>query len=382
MENKRMKKCKSIGILVDNLAIGGLQRVVTIIGEQLAKNNNLYYFILNPKESLTFYPIIKSKALYIREPPLMKAQAYAFIIYLKIKTKLSPESNIFNLSARYKRLKKALMQEQIDTLIIAENSFLMTDRLKKDFPNLKIIIWCHNTFDVYFNNYYKSYQPRFIQAMKIADKIVVLTESDRQSYGKFSNKVICITNPLTLDNNGKVANLDEKIISISCRYKIKHKGLDYLAQIAKELPDDWRIAIAGTGTKNEINELIKLIDEAGVKNKFLLRGPISGTELLNHYQDSSIYVMTSRWEGFGLVLTEAMNFGLPIISFENSGPNEILRNGKDGILIKQGDIEDFSKQLIRLINSKKLREEYSIKSLERVKDFKFDNITEKWEDIL
>lgn len=65
--------------------------------------------------------------------------------------------------------------------------------------------------------------------------------------------------------------------------------------------------------------------------------------------------MTSRWEGFGLVLTEAMSFGLPIIAFENSGSNEVLDNGKYGIVVEQGNVEEFSRELNRMISDYDLR---------------------------
>ena len=92
--------------------------------------------------------------------------------------------------------------------------------------------------------------------------------------------------------------------------------------------------------------------------------------------------MTSRWEGFGLVLTEAMSFGLPIISFDNSGANEVLDNGKYGLLVEQGNVENFSKELNRMISSYELRKEYSQKSLERIIDFDIEHIIKQWDDIL
>ena len=83
--------------------------------------------------------------------------------------------------------------------------------------------------------------------------------------------------------------------------------------------------------------------------------------LSSHYINSSIYVMTSRWEGMPLVLAEAMNFGLPIIAIEQTGANEVLKNGEYGIVIEQGNIIEFNKQLNRLIEDKKLREYYQKK---------------------
>ncbi len=92
--------------------------------------------------------------------------------------------------------------------------------------------------------------------------------------------------------------------------------------------------------------------------------------------------MTSRWEGFPLVLAEAMNFGLPIISFENGGSNEVLENGKYGKLVEQGNVELFSEELNRMISDIQLRKEYAVKSLQRAKSLQLDSIIKQWEKIL
>jgi Glycosyltransferase len=104
-----------------------------------------------------------------------------------------------------------------------------------------------------------------------------------------------------------------------------------------------------------------------------------GKALKKHYLKSSIYLMTSRYEGFGLVLLEAMNFGLPIIAFSQSGSKEILNNGKYGILVSNGDVEAMYEKLLDFINDVNLREEYQQKSIKRVKDFSLDAITKQWE---
>ena len=92
--------------------------------------------------------------------------------------------------------------------------------------------------------------------------------------------------------------------------------------------------------------------------------------------------MTSRFEGFGLVLVEAMSFGLPIVAFEQSGSRYVLDDGNNGILVKNGDVEEMVKQLTRLINDFEERKRYQEKSLERLQNFTLDRISEEWEKIL
>lgn len=92
--------------------------------------------------------------------------------------------------------------------------------------------------------------------------------------------------------------------------------------------------------------------------------------------------MTSRWEGFSLVLAEAMSFGLPIVAFKQSGSNEVLEGGYYGVLIENGDIEQIVDALLELIASKEKRIEYQKKSLDRVKDFNLNSIAAQWENII
>lgn len=114
----------------------------------------------------------------------------------------------------------------------------------------------------------------------------------------------------------------------------------------------------------------------------ILLGALNGKELNNHYLNSSIYIMTSRWEGMPLVLAEAMSFGLPIIAFSQTGSNEVLANGKYGVLVENGNVSELTNQLIMLINDVEKRKQYQKLSLERVEDFQLKNIITKWNEVL
>src|SRR5699024_31896 len=103
----------------------------------------------------------------------------------------------------------------------------------------------------------------------------------------------------------------------------EQKGLDYLIEIGKVLNENWEILVAGDGAdKDTFNQMIK---ENYLEDKIILKGSLKSEELVDLYKSGSIFISTSRWEGFGLVITEAMSFGLPIVSFNNSGPREILK---------------------------------------------------------
>ena len=106
------------------------------------------------------------------------------------------------------------------------------------------------------------------------------------------------------------------------------------------------------------------------------------SNIIKHYINASIFISTSRWEGFGLVITEAMECGLPVVAFNNSGPQEIIESMKNGILIEKYDIENMIENLIYLIDNKTVRCSIAKNAIERAQDFNMKNIMRKWIEIL
>jgi glycosyltransferase involved in cell wall biosynthesis len=172
------------------------------------------------------------------------------------------------------------------------------------------------------------------------------------------------------------------VISFTGRIDINTKGLDYLIEIAKQLEDDWQIHVAGQGSTLEELRFQGMIQKHHLQEKVIWKGARKDEELIRHYLNSSIFISMSRIEGFGLVLAEAMSFGLPVIAFENSGSREVTENGRFGILVEQGNVERFCEQLELLMSSKELREKYQKLSLERVKSFNLEKIIHQWEKII
>ena len=105
--------------------------------------------------------------------------------------------------------------------------------------------------------------------------------------------------------------------------------------------------------------------------------------LKKHYLDSSIFVSTSRWEGFGLAITEAMECGLPVVSFDNSGPKEIINKPNiNGILVENHNVTQLANEIIKLIEDDEKRKSISLESIKRAQDFNVDNIIKQWTEII
>ncbi|MDA0149398.1 glycosyltransferase family 4 protein [Vibrio sp. LaRot3] len=158
------------------------------------------------------------------------------------------------------------------------------------------------------------------------------------------------------------------------------KGFDRLIAalyFLNELNDDWVLVLLGEGEDREL--LTQLSKKLGIENRVLMLGK-SGN-ISEWYYRSSIYVMSSRNEGFPNSLVEALGHGLPVISFDcQTGPKEIIEQHVNGILVPNGDIDLLSKSIFELINCKKRRKELSNQAIISSIKYSEDKVMQKWLD--
>jgi glycosyltransferase involved in cell wall biosynthesis len=131
------------------------------------------------------------------------------------------------------------------------------------------------------------------------------------------------------------------------------------------------------GEGEDRGRLEYLIKELKLENDVSLLGFVENPYA--YMQRSDVFVLSSRWEGFGNVLVEAMACGCPVVSTNcPSGPAEILENGEYGILVPVEDVEKMAKSIIKILTNKELREELSNKALKRSKEFHVEKAVEKY----
>jgi glycosyltransferase involved in cell wall biosynthesis len=185
------------------------------------------------------------------------------------------------------------------------------------------------------------------------DRFVVLTEEDKLSWRGLEN-ISVIPNPNSFIPT-EIAELTEKRVICAGHYKYQ-KGIDLLidiwADINKEF-SDWKLVIYGKkGSKQK--KIEKLVKKRGLSNSVEMHQATSNIE--QEFLKSSVCVMTSRYEGFGMVLTEAMACGLPVVSYAcKCGPRDIISDGEDGFLIDMFDRKTFVNKLSLLMNNYDLR---------------------------
>lgn len=209
--------------------------------------------------------------------------------------------------------------------------------------------------------------------------IVVLTEKDRQSFLRHISNVWTIPNPVVLSERHHAVLQNKKIISVG-RLEYQ-KGYDTLISAfnnVHKLFPEWILEIYGEGTLKE--SLQKQIDENGLTEVFLLKGTTD--KVYERMRDASFFVMSSRFEGFGMVLVEAMSQGVPCVSFDcPNGPSDIITDGKDGLLVENQNEMALAKSIERLIQNESLRKQLGHNAYSKVTIFSIDRVIGMWNEL-
>lgn len=234
----------------------------------------------------------------------------------------------------------------------------------------------HNNYDVYVGKYYKDVLPQLEHAARESDGIVCLEHYSAKRWKQLNDNVHVIYNPLTLAATGNVSTLQHKVIACTSRLVTEQKGLDYVLNVAEQLPEDWRINYAGDGADRDWME--SEISKRHLEQRIRLLGALDDEQLDWHYTQASMFLCLSRWEGFGLVVVEAMSRGLPVIAFDMPAMEEVLQEGEDGILLPMGDTAGVCGTIAKFADNRGLREHYAALSLKRCKDFSITAILHEW----
>lgn len=371
---------KRITILALHLGYGGIEKCISTLANTLCKNyqvNVISTYKLYEKPSFPIDDRVKITYLI----PDLSPSKNEFIDSVKhLKFIKGFKLGITNLKVLY--LKKKKMIEAIkncDSDVIISTRDIHNDWLGKyGNPNILKIGWEHN-----HHNNDKKYINKIIKSVSKLDYFVLVSKELEEFYRQ---KVKCKTVyiPNTLDYYPKkVSDLEEKRI-ISVGRLSEEKGyLDLIDvfSLVHQIYPDWKLDIIGGGNQKE--NIQKKIEEYGLKDFIILHG-FQNKEYINQLlQKSSVYVMCSYTESFGIVLLEAFSFGIPCVAFDSArGATEIISNNWDGYLIKDRNKEIMAKKVCELISNPNRRIIMGANGIKKANQYSMDEIRKYWIQII
>ena len=341
---------------------GGIERVLSIIIRNLFKKENvdIYCLSLNKSEPLEFYLLPSDlKTDYLFEGPINMKKAL--------------------IQGGIRRFVKYLKTNQIDVIVACGVMYFPLACIGGKLAGVKVISWEH-TNPACKNEFAFEGSSRRIGA-RFSDMNVLISQEARAYYENHfrRNRNMVIYNPVDnklFETESSYQAESKKLISVG-RLSYQ-KNYQLLLDVAEKLlaqHNDWVWHIYGDGDQRE--ELETRILKKGLSERVVLMGNVA--DLYDRYPQYAAIVMTSRYEGFPMVLIEAAAKGLPMISFDiATGPKEIIDDSVNGFLIQNGDVDGMLEKLDLLLSDRELRSRFSNEAKNKVTSFSVDNILNQW----
>lgn len=218
---------------------------------------------------------------------------------------------------------------------------------------------------------------QLIRQVRQLKRFVVLSYEDAAEWTKLKN-VAVIYNPLPFFPERQSDGSSKQVIAAG-RY-MPQKGFDRLIDawsIVNMQHPDWVLRIYGDGMRQQLQQQI---DRLGIASSCILEH--STPDIDEKYCESSIFALSSRYEGFGMVIIEAMACGIPPVSFAcPCGPRDIIDDGKNGLLVENGNIEMLAGKICYLIENDEIRRKMGQQARIDVERFKIEQIAGQWKEL-
>lgn len=372
-----------IVIVITHLGGGGAERVGVSLANGLANRGHQVVIATDLNASGHYFPNDNVKVVHF----VNKAKQSGVKWFLSIFT-----------------LRKVFKIEKPDVVIGIMQLCSFVSKLAGIGMNIPVVMTEHNSFERpasaplskigYFSKFYLN---------KFFPLVTVLTQADKNIIGNKLNNVVVMPNPLAL-KPVKDMPLKEKIILAAGRLDDWHyKGFDVLIKAFSKLvqglrfkvqgslqpsseelivnSERWKLQIAGTGSEKSLNYLKGLCKENRIEEYVEFLGFQKDIEKL--YQKASIFVLSSRYEGFGLVLIEAMSQGCACIACDYKGrQREIIQNDSQGLCCEPDDVDALAEAMRKMMTDDEYQESVRKIAVERSLYYSLENTMDRWEELL
>lgn len=211
------------------------------------------------------------------------------------------------------------------------------------------------------------------------DKIVVLTDEDKQTNWSNNTKVCVIPNPLTTVSQLRSSCQNKTVVAAGrLSYQKDFASLIRIWSTIHPRYLDWKLEIWGSGGCQD--ELTNLIHRLNLQDSVFLKG--YSPDVISKMADASIFALTSVFEGWGLVIVEAMSVGLPVVAYQcPCGPKDIISDAADGFLVPPGEEQLFARRLSELMNDSNLRKQMGGNAILKSQTYHIEHIAQSWMEL-
>lgn len=378
-------------------SMGGEQRVTSVIANELAKNNEIIIYTMDNEADRKKNPYHLNEKIEIRYTKQPQFGLLNRILRRAIREMNEKTSLLYKKKAFYKLLEYAYFQKAWQKQLVTELSGEAYDvivgvsggnslrlGLIAEQLNCKTVGWEHNAYEAYFKTpgyYFWHMDQLFGESARHLDSCVVLNQYISDRY-KEAFQVDCdvIYNPRSFVSDVK-SELKNKTF-VACGRLTYQKGFDLLiesfAEFAKK-NTEWNLVLVGDGEqRGELEEAIR-------RHQLEERVKITGytTEVRRYLQEASAYLLSSRWEGFPMVLTEAFEMGLPVVAYDITAVQPLVTEGVEGILAKSYDTKEFAEKMLKMAEcSEEERVRMAGKAIEKADSLAIETIIGQWKTLL
>lgn len=355
--------------------LGGIQKVTLIKANALAEiaGNEVYVIVTDNWEKHVLTQELSPKIHFINLEVNYYKDDY--------KSRLHQLKSNLRIFRHYSRLQRQINRIKPDVIIsVGQSEKYIIPWLRTKAVKIR---------EIHFNSTYRHYTYGKEWIAKLLDfvdfrlnargydKIVLLTQEDKETNFPDNDKFTYVHNPLTfVPQLSYSADREHTVVAVG-RLELQKdfESLIRAWQFVHKAAPDWKLNIWGEGSRRKY--LTHWIKELRLEDCVFLQGYTKDVHA--KLEESSIFVLSSLYEGFGLVLLEAMACGLPVVSFACPfGPRDIIQEGVNGFLVEGRSELDLAERIICLIQSQELRERMGKAALKRTKDFDISKIVEQW----
>lgn len=379
-----------IGIIISSLyACGGEERVVSLMANEWVKYHEVTIFTYENREAEgnnrnDYY---LSEKIKIERVNNVKDNIFGIFIKLLYRYTGMTSGKLSRILLKRTFFPESLLTEwterinegKYDIVVGISGTYTMLLGLIKDRIGAKAIGWQHSSYEGYFaagKGYIRNQERLFRESVSRLDDCVVLNEDIQSKYKNNLNlDTTVIYNPRSFTSPEK-ADMKQKCF-VTCGRLEKEKGYDDLIRAFYKFNrtyKDWKLIIIGGGSLQK--SLEHLVEELDIGESVSITGYVHDVnELL---RQGSVFVMTSRWEGFPMSITEALEVGLPVISYNIPAMQPLVTDGVEGRIVPAFDNDALAQTMLEVAGNSDIREKMAQAAIRKAETLSSENIAKEW----